>query len=104
MRIVLDENLPKPRKRIFPGHVVTTIQEQGLSGASNGALIARLEGAFDLLVTADKNLRYHQNLAGRRLAIMELPGNRLPLLRPLFPRIFAAVETISPRAYLKIHF
>lgn len=69
MRIILDENLRRPLKRIFPGHTVTTVQEQGLSGTPNGALVARLEGVFDVFVTADKNLRYRQNLSGRSLAI-----------------------------------
>ena len=104
MRIILDENLPKPLKRVFSGQTVTTVQEQGLSGTSNGALLAQLEGAFEAFVTADKNLRYQQNLSGRRLAILELPSNRLPLLRPLFPRIAAPVESIAPGEYLQLHF
>jgi hypothetical protein len=104
MRIILDENLPKPLKRIFSGHSVTTVQEQGLSGTPNGALIARLEGAFDVFVTADKNLRYQQNLSGRRLAIVELPSNRLPVLRPLFARISAAVEGAAPGEYFQFAF
>lgn len=104
MRIILDENLPRPLNRIFPGHPVTTVQEQGLAGTLNGALLAQLEGAFDVFITADKNLRYQQNLSGRTLAIIELPTNRLPLLRPLFARIAAAVEAITPAAYVRITF
>ena len=49
MRIILDENLPKPPKGIFPNHSVTTVQEQGLAGTVNGALLARLAGVFDVL-------------------------------------------------------
>lgn len=104
MRIILDENLPKPLKRVFPAHAVTTVQEQGLAGTFNGALLARLEGAFDVFITADKNLRYQQNLSGRQLAIVELPTNRLPLLRPLFPRIVTAVESVIPGAYVQLTF
>ena len=37
MTIILDENLPKPLKGIFPKHTVTTVQEQGLAGTLNGA-------------------------------------------------------------------
>ena len=44
MTIILDENLPKPLKGIFPNHTVTTVQEQGLAGTVNGALLARLKG------------------------------------------------------------
>ena len=104
MTIILDENLPKPLKGIFPSHTVTTVQEQGLAGTVNGALLARLDGAFDVFITADKNLRYQQNLSGRELAILELPTNRLPLLRPLFPRIASAVDGMTRSAYVRLTF
>jgi hypothetical protein len=83
---------------------VTTVQEQGLAGTVNGALLSQLEGAFDVFITADKNLRSQQNLSRRTLAILELPTNRLPLLRPLFARIVATVESISPSAYVQMTF
>jgi len=67
-------------------------------------LLARLEGVFDVFITADKNLRYQQNLSGRQLAILELPTNRLPLLRPLFPRITAAADAMTPSAYVQLTF
>jgi hypothetical protein len=45
LRIVLDENLPGPLRRIFgPDHQVETVQEIGLAGTTNGDLLARLEG------------------------------------------------------------
>jgi hypothetical protein len=50
-------------------------------------------------VLADKNLRYQQNLAGRRLALVELPTNRWPLLQPLLPRIRTVVEQAKPGSY-----
>ena len=104
MTIILDENLLKPLKGIFPNHTVTTVQEQGLAGTVNGALLARLESVFDVFITADKNLRYQQNLSDRQLAILELPTNRLPLLRPLFPRITAAADAMTPSAYVQLTF
>ena len=67
-------------------------------------MLAKLEGQFDVFITADKNLRHQQNLSERTLAIIELPTNRLPLLRPLFPRIAAAVESIAPSTYVQIIF
>jgi hypothetical protein len=100
MRIVLDENLPRPLKQIFdPDHQVETVQELGLAGTSNGALLARLEGRFDVFITADKNLRYQQNLKGRSLAIVELPTNRLPSLKALTAAILSAVLAASPGSY-----
>ena len=102
MKIILDENLPHPLEQAFSAHAVTTVQEQGLAGTRNGALLAHLEGKFDVFITADKNLRYQQNLSGGRLAILELPTNRLPLLRPLFSRIAAAVATVQPGSYIQL--
>ena len=103
MRIVLDENLPRPLARIFgAGHQVATVQDLGLAGTANGALIARLEGDHDVFVTADKNLRYQQNLAGRRLAIVELPTNRLPILKTMTAEIASAVTSAPPGSYIHV--
>jgi hypothetical protein len=33
------------------------------------------EPNFDLFITADQNLRYQQNISGRKLAILELSTN-----------------------------
>jgi hypothetical protein len=103
MRIVLDENLPRTLTRIFgPGHQATTVKDLGLAGTANGALIARLEGSHDVFVTADKNLRYQQNLAGRTLAIVELPTNRLPILRTMPAEIASAATSAAPGSYVRV--
>lgn len=105
MRIVLDENLPRPLTRIFGAeHQVATVQDLGLAGTSNGDLIALLEGNCDVSLTADKNLRYQQDLAGRVLAIVELPTNRLPVLKALTDEVLAAAAAASPGSYSQIPF
>lgn len=73
-----------------------------MAGIRNGDLLDRLEGMYDVLITADKNLRYQQNLAARKVAIVELPTNRWPLLRPLINRIIELVTRISPGAYVRL--
>jgi hypothetical protein len=35
--------------------------------------------------TTDKNLRYQQNLTGKRLAIVQLPTNQVPVVALLAP-------------------
>ncbi len=103
MRIVLDENLPRPLARIFgPGHQVVTVQELGLAGVANGALLAQLEGHYEVFLTADKNLRYQQNLAGRTLAIVELPTNRLPALTTMTAEIVLVVTSATPGSYTQV--
>lgn len=100
MRIVLDENLPRPLTLIFePDDSVVTVQELGFSGMANGELLAELEGDHDVFVTGDKNLRYQQNLAGRTLAIVELPTNRLPVLTRMTAAIVSAVTAATAGSY-----
>jgi hypothetical protein len=50
---------------------------------ANGELLTAAESAgFEVLVTTDKNIRYQQNLAGRRIAIVVLGKARWRLIRP----------------------
>ena len=83
----------------LPGHEVTSVQSEGWSGISNGELISRMKGHFDIFITADHNLRYQQNLRNRRIAILELPTNRWPKLMPLKEAIQAEVATLKPSDY-----
>jgi hypothetical protein len=73
MKILLDECVPRPLRKLLVGHETSTAQEAGFGGIENGELLRRAEGRFDLFITADKNLRYQQNLTGRKIAIIELP-------------------------------
>lgn len=75
---------------------VRTVQQMGWAGVKNGDLLRRAEGSFDLFLTADKNLRYQQNLNGRHLAIVVLPSNRLTVLRRVVADIKAVVTGVVP--------
>jgi hypothetical protein len=55
------------------GHEVVTAFEAGWSEISNGDLLEKAETEFDVLVTTDKQLKYQQDLANRRIAILVLP-------------------------------
>lgn len=99
MKIIFDENVPWPLRQFFPAHEVTTIQKEGLGGCENGEVIRYVDGKFDVLLLADKNLRYQQNLMGRTVALVELPTNRWPVLRRIVARIVRSVENASPGSY-----
>jgi hypothetical protein len=99
VKIIFDENVPLPLRNFFSGHVVSTVQGQGWAGVENGAIIDRVEQAFDVLILADKNLRYQQSLVSRKIALVELPTNRWPLLKQMANRIVKAVESAEPGSY-----
>ena len=95
MRILIDESLPRYTKRLLSGYEVTTVQEMGWTGTKNGKLLALAEGRFDAFLTADKNLRYQQNLTGRTLAIVVFPSNRLSIVKTLEARLKICLSTIN---------
>lgn len=99
MKIVFDENIPYPLKQFFARDEVTTVQLQGWSGFKNGELIGLIDQQFDVFLIADKNLRYQQNLARRKIAIVELPTNRWPHLKVMAGRITSAVHAATPGSY-----
>jgi len=88
MKILLDECVPWPMHRLLAGHECRTAKQCGWGGIKNGELIRLAEKEFDLFVTSDQNLRYQQNLTGRKISILELSTNKLR-------RIVAAAELIQ---------
>jgi len=68
----------------------------------NGRLLALIDGSYDVFITADKNLRYQQNLEGRKISIIEVPFNDSAKLLPLAPEILLAIEQSIPGSYIEI--
>jgi len=65
MRILFDHGTPGPLAPFLTGHTVTKAKDRGWDTLSNGDLLAAAEIAgFDVLVTADKNIRYQQTWKG----------------------------------------
>ena len=100
MKILLDECVPLQVRLALPDHEVATAQRMGWGGISNGDLLDKAERAgFQVFILADKNLRYQQNLSGRRIAILELWTNHRPTLEKHFAEIHAAVGKLSAGEY-----
>jgi hypothetical protein len=105
MRILLDENIPFALRKLLGDHEVKHASEEGWDGLSNGQLIAAAEGAgHDVMLTADKNLRYQQNLAMRRLAIMALSTNHWKTIRRDVRLVVEALERVKPGAFVELDF
>ena len=106
MKVLVDECAPRALKKhlMIHGHECLTVQEAGWSGKQNGELLSLAETAFDVLVTVDTNIRYRQNLAGRRISIVILysSSNRLEHLRQYFPACALALEKIKPGEMVQI--
>ena len=69
----------------------------------NGDLIARAEDeGYDVVVTTDQNMRYQQNLAGRRVAIVVLLSTAWPYVRLRTEEIRAALSEVRPGEFREV--
>jgi len=75
----------------------------GWSDMENGTLLRSAEGSFAVFITTDQQLRYQQNLAGRKLAILVLGTTSWPKIQKFSREIAAAVEEITEGEYREIH-
>ena len=103
LRILFDHNTPDPLRRYLRQHIVETAGEKGWASIANGALIrlAEEEG-YDILVTADQNIRHQQNIGRARIGIVALMSNRWPLVRHHTEAIVDAVHTVRPGQLVEI--
>lgn len=104
MRILFDQGTPAPLRRELADHQVVTAYEAGWSNLVNGQLLQAAESAFDAFVTTDKNLRYQQNLEGRRLAILVLPTTSWPKIRDHAAEVRAALTSLKPGDFVELTF
>jgi len=102
MKILLDECVPWPIHRLLTDHECKTAQQCGWGGISNGELLRRAENEFDLFITADQNIRYQQNLANRKIAILELSTNDLRRIQTAAEQIKAVIGNLQKSEFRRL--
>ena len=95
MLILFDHSTPGPLLYALKGHVIVEAVERGWDRLVNGDLLNEAGNAgFDLLVTADKNIR--------RIFIVVLRNAQWPVLRQYVDRVVAAVAAATPGSYVEV--
>ena len=103
MLILFDYGTPRSIARWLHGHTVVEAIAKGWERLSNGALLnAAEEAGFDLLLSTDKNIRYQQNLEGRRIAIVILGNPQRPAVHRYIDRAVVAVNAATPGSYTEV--
>jgi hypothetical protein len=103
MKILFDNGTPKPIARSITAHEVTYAREIGWHELENGELIQQAEEAgYDVLLSTDKNIRYQQNLSGRKIALVILGNQQWPLVKLHLDTIAAAVNACTPGSYSEV--
>ncbi|MBV9765129.1 MAG: hypothetical protein JOZ48_09825 [Acidobacteriaceae bacterium] len=60
------------------------------------------EAAYELFITADQEIRYQQNLTGRKIAILVLSTNNWDYVRAAIAKIMAAIDVVIPGSYTEV--
>jgi len=72
----------------------------GWTKVQNGMLLAEAESAgFAVMVTADQNIRYQQDLAKRTIALVVLGSNIWPIVSEYAAAILAAVDAAQAGSF-----
>jgi hypothetical protein len=82
---------------------VSTVRDESWTSLTNGALLRLAAGRFDVLLTADQNLEFQQNLAMLPIAVVVLvaESSRLESLERLVPHVLNALRSLFRRAQLR---
>lgn len=103
MRVLFDQGTPVPLRQNLAGQRVSTAYELGWATLKNGELLRSAESeGFEVLVTTDANLKYQQNLAARRIAIVVLSTTSWPRIRAAVDNVAAAVNSASVGSYVEV--
>ena len=104
MRVLLDESVPRPLGQLLVGHDVRTVTQLRWTGITNGELLTRAAEFFDVVLTADQNIEFQQNLARLPVAVLVLAAktNRIESLEPLVSEVLAILETLQPKTLRRV--
>lgn len=103
MRVLFDDGTPRGVAIALSGHIVEEARTHGWDTLRNGELLDAAEAAgFDVFVTTDCNIRYQQNLTGRRIAVVVLGKGRWRLIRSKLREIASAIATAAPGSFTEV--
>ena len=104
MRILIDECLDWRLCRALISHHCSSVLAAGWTGLTNGKLMENAQHQFDVFLTADRNLRFQQNLETFDIAVvvLEAVSTRLIDTLQLMPQVLTVVEMIQPGQVVRI--
>lgn len=105
MKVLIDQNVSARLARLLTGHDATHASSKGWAELTNGDLLTSAESdGFELMITADQNIRYQQNLSGRRIALLVLGTNQLDILFANVEHIRSAIDRVPAGGYMLVEF
>ena len=86
--------MPRRFRNLLTEHRVKPIPQAGLAGVKNGELLRRAREIFDVLITADRNLSFQQDIRSLPLPVIVLraKSNKFNDLAKLAPDVVQLLE------------
>lgn len=104
MRILIDECLDWRLCRALINHHCRSVHASGWAGLTNGKLLKNAQHQFYVFLSANRNLRFQQNLETFDIAVvvLEAVSTRLIDTLQLMPQVLTIVEMIQPGQVVRI--
>lgn len=107
MKILIDESLDVRMKNHFGDYKTFTVKDMEWLGIKNGKLLKLAEeNGFTFFITADKNLKYQQNISNLRICILVLNSidNTISIHLKLIPKILEIIDNVQRKTVIKNYF
>jgi hypothetical protein len=99
-KVLLDEGVPHGVRGWLTDHEVVTVQWLGWDGIKNGQLLTSAKNqGFEVIITADQQWPYQQNLPEHHVGIIVITNSNWLLLRSntvVREALLVAVEVVQP--------
>lgn len=106
MKLLLDENMPRPLASAFPkSFTVRTVQQMGWTSIGNGCLLSlAADQGFDALITVDRGMEYQQNVDELSIPVIVMRPDRVRLrdLQPLVPEVVSVLMGDLQRRFYRV--
>ncbi len=102
--LLLDESVQVGLRVILTIFEVKAAPEMGWAGISNGKLLDLAEAAgFEIMVTADRNIRAQQRLVGRKISLVVLTTNHWDTIKADPVAVAAACDEAGEGTYTVVN-
>jgi predicted nuclease of predicted toxin-antitoxin system len=104
MRVLLDENMPLDFGALLRGHETRHLEELGMKGTKNGAMLAYARETFDALVTLDRGILFQHHHGGSNLivVVVRVINSKPETVKAKASTVLAAIESAEPGTLLQV--
>jgi predicted nuclease of predicted toxin-antitoxin system len=103
VKILLDQCVPENLKEELSEHQVSHLKDHQWERLKNGDLLKAAEKAnYDCFLTCDLNMRKHERVSQRKIAVLEFTPQSWPKLKVLVSLLNHQLKTMKPGEYKQI--